>query len=263
MACRIILVPQEVTRWDMVVNKNILVKVNRIWNRLGRNLPCAGICYLCSCALKTDEFLICAPCKYDLPLNTRACTVCAMPVPAKGTICGVCLQTDSRPVGKTFALFKYTFPVNRLIHDLKFNARIEIAAFLGEWMARVATEQGLSMPQCFIPVPLHKSRVAERGYNQSLEIARAISHALNIPVNYNLCDRIINTPPQSGMTAALRGLNIRGAFATAAHCVSLPGHAVLVDDVITTGATVNELARVLRANGVERVDFWVSARTTY
>ena len=245
----------------MVVNKNILGKVNRTWKRLQRGFPCPGICYLCAGALKQDDLFICAPCKNDLPLNACACPVCALPVTRHGVICSSCLHAKSRPIGNTFALFRYMFPVNRLIQDMKFHARIEVAAFLGYWMAQFACAEDLPMPQCLIPVPLHKSRVAERGYNQALEIARIAGSILGIPVSHNLCDRIINTPPQSAVSAVLRGRNLKGAFALSKNCASLPEHVVIIDDVITTGATVNELARVLRDGGIERVDVWASART--
>ena len=245
----------------MVVNKNILGKVNHTWKRLQRGFPCPGICYLCAGALKQYDLFICAPCKNNLPLNACACPVCALPVTRHGVICGACLQAKPRPIRNTFALFRYMFPVNRLIQDMKFHARIEVAAFLGYWMAQFACAKDLSMPQCFIPVPLHNSRVVERGYNQALEIARAAGSMLGIPVCHNICNRIINTPPQSAVSAILRRRNLKGAFALSKDCASLPEHVVIIDDVITTGATVNELAHVLRDGGIERVDVWASART--
>ena len=245
----------------MVVNKNILGRVNHAWKRLHRSFPCPGICYLCAGVLKQDDLFICAPCKNDLPLNDCACPFCALPVTRRGVICGACLQASPRPTGNTFALFRYMFPVNRLIQNMKFHARIEVATFLGYWMARFAGAEDLSMPQCFIPVPLHNSRTAERGYNQALEIARAAGSVLGIPVCHNICNRIINTSPQSAVSAVLRGRNLKGAFALSKNCASLPEHVVIIDDVITTGATVNELAHVLRKGGVERVDVWASART--
>ena len=247
----------------MVVNKNILDKVNGARLRLLHRFSCPGICYLCSNALKQDDFLICWPCKNDLPLNVPACPACALPVPANKTLCGACIRTSSQSFGNVFALFGYLFPVNRLIHGLKFHGRIEIAAFIGSCMARFAVAQGLELLQCFIPVPLHNSRVAERGYNQSLEIARSLGALLNVPVYHGVCGRVLNTPPQSTVSAALRESNIKGAFAISGPCVSMPKHVALVDDVITTGATVKELARVLGCNGVARVDVWASARTIY
>ncbi|MGH8120891.1 MAG: ComF family protein [Gammaproteobacteria bacterium] len=245
----------------MAVNKNNPVKVNRNAAPWRWPFPSPGICYLCSSFLKQEDFFLCADCKNDFPLNDRACPVCAVPVTGNMTLCGSCLQARVHPVEKSLALLRYVYPVNRLIHDLKFNGRIEIARFLGRWMARYASARGMPVPEGLVPVPLHRSRVRERGYNQSLEIARVIGGHLNIPVFHDSCRRIINTPPQSAVSAALRGQNLRGAFALAGRWKLLPGHVALIDDVITTGSTVNELARLLRDNGIGRVDAWASART--
>jgi len=150
-----------------------------------------------------------------------------------------------------------------MIHDLKFHARLEIAGFLGRWMAQAAVTSGISMPQCFIPVPLHMSRVAGRGYNQSLEIARVTGLMLDIPVCYDLCNRTVNTPPQSTASVSERERNLKGAFAVVKHYRPVPGHVAIVDDVITTGTTVTELARVLDKYGVTRIDVWAAARTPF
>ena len=247
----------------MAVNKNNKGKVNRVLGSWNHGLPVPGICYLCSGALKRDDLFICTACNKDLPLNNPACPHCALPIAVAGAACGVCLASTGRITDAVFALYRYTFPLTRLIHDLKFHARIEIAGFLGCRMAQTVVEYGLSMPRCLVPVPLHRSRVAERGYNQSLEIARAVGSMLDIPVCYDFCCRSVNTPPQSTVTTAARGRNLRGAFAIVEHCAPLPGHVAVIDDVITTGATVNELARVLCSNGVVRVDAWAATRTTF
>lgn len=245
----------------MVVNKNNTAWVNRAVGLAWRRFPSTGICYLCTGALKHHDFFICTDCRNDLPLNDRACTMCALPVSGELTRCGSCMRERGNPVASTLALFRYVFPVSRLVHDLKFHAHIEIAGFLGRWIAQYACTRSAALPECFIPVPLHASRVRVRGYNQSLEIARAIGELLDVPVLHNLCVRTIPTPPQSAVSASLREKNIRGAFALSGRRGVLPRYVVLIDDVITTGATVNELARVLRNNGVGRVDVWAAART--
>jgi ComF family protein len=252
---------QEVTRRDMAVNKNYKGKVNRLLVPERHGLSVPGICYLCGGPLKCDELLVCTACINDLPVNVPACPHCALPVMNTGMSCGNCLSASRRITRGFFAPFLYTFPVDRLIHDLKYHARIEVAGFLGRWMAQVAVASGLSMPQCLVPVPLHRSRIAERGYNQSLEIARAAGSMLDIPVCYGLCGRTVNTPPQSTSSFTERERNLKGAFAVARHPRRLPGHVTIVDDVITTGATVNELARVLDRYGVTRIDVWAAART--
>jgi len=251
----------EVTRWDMAVNKNNLVRVNYQSALLRRGFPSPGVCYLCCAPLNQDDFFICARCKNDLPWNLNSYPACAIPVAGGRILCGACVLAHDRPVGNTLALLRYVFPVNRLIHDLKFHAHIEIAGFLGRWMAQFARDRGVTMPEFLIPVPLHASRVRERGYNQSVEIARVIGGILNIPVSPHLYKRTMNTLPQSAVSASLRARNLKGAFSFTGRRKSLPAHVVLIDDVITTGATVNELASMLRENGIGRVDAWAAART--
>jgi len=123
---------------------------------------------------------------------------------------------------------------------------------------RVRCESG-PWPQVLIPVPLHPSRLGERGYNQALEIARVLARELALPIDNHVCERVAATAPQAGLDEHARRRNIRGAFA-----VRGPfhwSHVVILDDVVTTGSTVAELARVLRGAGARRVEVWAAART--
>ena len=104
----------------MAVNKNNKGKVNRALASWDHGLPVPGICYLCSGPLERDDLFICAACNNDLPVNIPACPQCALPVAVAGAACGYCLATTGRITGDLFALFRYTFPISRLIHDLKF-----------------------------------------------------------------------------------------------------------------------------------------------
>ena len=115
------------------------------------------------------------------------------------------------------------------------------------------------MPECVIPIPLHTQRLRERGFNQSLEIAQLITKTLNIPLDYSLCKRNKATPFQSGLTAKQRKLNLKNAFSiTKPHQYK---HVAIFDDVVTTGTTVNELAKQLKKSGVEIVEVWAITRT--
>jgi predicted amidophosphoribosyltransferase len=104
---------------------------------------------------------------------------------------------------------------------------------------------------------MHRTRLRQRGYNQALEVAREVSKALRVPVDYKCCRRTRNTVPQTSLQGKLRQKNLRGAFDVRGE---LPGHVAIVDDVVTTGATVRELARVMRWAGVERIEVWACAR---
>ena len=199
---------------------------------------------------------LCAACERDLPWLETACERCAHPLPAPG-LCGACLRQPP-PFAASTAVFHYAEPVTRLIAALKFRGRLAHARLLAE-LAAVHFAHIPERPELLIPVPLHPSRLRQRGYNQALELARPLGHRLGIPIDYRLCQRTRATAPQSDLPAKERRRNVRGAFA-----VNRPltvAHVVVFDDVVTTGHTVAELARVLRRAGAARVDVWCLART--
>ena len=115
------------------------------------------------------------------------------------------------------------------------------------------------MPQLIVPVPLHRARLRQRGYNQALELARPLAHALRLPLRHDLLHRIRSTHAQTELGAIARRRNVRDAFHVPSGA-ALPAHVALLDDVMTTGATLAECARVLRRAGVQRVDLWALAR---
>jgi ComF family protein len=140
---------------------------------------------------------------------------------------------------------------------LKFNAQYKNARLLGLLLAE-GLRQTPQLPDCLIPVPLHKARYRERGFNQSIEIARTAGKALQIPVDVHSCIRHRDTPHQTQLTAKQRRKNMKNAFSIRQ---AIPArHIAIIDDVMTTGSTVHELAAVLKKAGVARVDVWVCAR---
>ena len=110
-----------------------------------------------------------------------------------------------------------------------------------------------------IPVPLHKKRVAQRGFNQALEIAKTIAKKFKIPLSQDHCIRAINTPPQIDLPANKRKQNVRNAFKIKKTINAK--NIVIFDDVLTSGSTVNELSRILKKSGVEHISVWCCART--
>lgn len=130
---------------------------------------------------------------------------------------------------------------------------------LGKLLAdALATRHSDSLPQAIIPVPLHHKRQRDRGFNQALEIARPVARALKIPLNFKSCHRIRSTMAQSTLNAEKRRANIRGAFKIKEKLNIR--HVAIIDDVITTGQTVNELSRMLRQHGVNNIEVWSIAR---
>ncbi|MGJ4728872.1 ComF family protein, partial [Luteimonas sp. SDU101] len=138
-----------------------------------------------------------------------------------------------------------------------FHRDLAAGRLLSEPMA--ARFAALDPPDALLPVPLHRSRLRQRGYDQALELARPLAAALRLPLLTGVLQRQRATRAQSELDAGARRRNLRGAFAVGAG-MALPAHVVLVDDVMTTGATLHAAARALRKAGVARVDAWVCAR---
>lgn len=217
-------------------------------------------CLLCG-NLAEASALLCRDCHDDLPYLAHCCRLCARPLPAKSpSICGNCLNNIAI-LDKTLAVFEYRKPIDHIIHQFKFGQQVQLDQWLANQLARRAQDHYSSLPDCLIPVPLFRQRTRERGYNQSLLLARQLGRQLAIPVDYSSCYRVRNTPPQSELPAKQRRKNIKGAFD-----LSKPlkhGHIALIDDVMTTGSTLRELASLLKSRGVNKVDAWVIARTSF
>lgn len=196
----------------------------------------------------------CAACNASLPyLNGALCPVCALPV-LGGTPCGRCLR--KRPLfERTIAPFAYAFPMDRLVQALKFNEQLHLAHGLAGHLARCVMHR----PDCIVPMPLHPARLAQRGHNQSLELARHVASRLDIPLLPSACERVRDTPPQSELKWKEREKNMRKAFRCTEDFAGK--HVAIVDDVMTSGASLNELALAMRRAGASEISAWVIART--
>jgi ComF family protein len=179
--------------------------------------------------------------------------VCALPVPGGGT-CGACLREPPRYDGVT-AVFAYSFPLDALIHAFKYGGNLAIASALGNALASAVVAESADI---IVPMPLSSARLRSRGFNQANEIARSVGRLTGIPVAADICRKTLDTQPQAALPWKERARNVRGAFVCD---VDLSGMTVaVVDDVMTTGATLNEIARVLRRAGAAKVWGWVVAR---
>jgi len=215
-------------------------------------------CILCGNA-GLDALDICAPCYRHLPRNTQCCYQCAARLETPSTkpvLCGRCLSR--RPAfDETRAPFIYQGAMQYLLTGLKFRADYKNARLLGLLLAE-HLRQTAEKPDCIVPVPLHKARYRQRGFNQAIEVARTVSKELHIPLDLNTCLRHRDTPHQTELTAKQRRKNLNNAFSMTKPIQA--GHVAILDDVMTTGTTVHELAAVLKKAGVGRVDVWVCAR---
>ncbi len=220
---------------------------------LSRNLLAwtGGDCLLCG--EESGPELLCAACAAELPALAEHCPQCALPSPA-GAVCGSCLDRPPH-YDRTLALWRYEFPCDRLVQALKYRARLALAGFF----ARSLASRPLPEVDLIVPMPLHPKRLAERGFNQALEIARGLARRLGRPIEPRGVLRVKDTPPQTRLPYEERTKNVRGAFLCK---LDLSGASVgVVDDVMTTGATLNELARALKRAGATRVENFVIART--
>lgn len=222
---------------------------------LGRHLLdtlLPGSCLLCN--NDSRDGLLCPACLTDLPAPPEcACPICGEPT-AHGERCGPCLNVAPH-FDATFSLFRYDFPVDRIIQALKYRHRLAVAPWLAKGLAEKLT--GCSF-DTILALPLHRDRLRERGFNQSGEIARRLARRLDTPFDTDSLVRTRPTAPQAELPLKARAGNVRGAFECRA---DLEGrHLLLVDDVMTSGATLDEAARTLKLHGATRVSVAVAAR---
>ena len=202
---------------------------------------------------------LCKACFDDLPRNHNCCYRCGQHfeiVINAPQLCGRCLK-KTPSFDETHAPFLYEDSLRYLITQLKFNHHYKHARLLGTLLAQYIAET-TELPECIIPVPLHPKRYRQRGFNQSLEIARHVSRQLSIPLALSSCIRNRDTAHQTDLPAKQRLKNMRRAFTVIEPLAYR--HIAIVDDVMTTSATASALALALKNHGASRVDVWVCAR---
>jgi ComF family protein len=223
------------------------------WARIAQRLL-PSVCILCGA--RATQANLCPGCREDLPyLPADRCPRCAIPSHA-GAVCGACLR-QSPAFDRALAPCAYAYPLDRLILSFKFSGNLAVAPVLADL---ILSEVGAHpLPDLIVPVPLSRARLRERGFNQSLEIAKLVAGELGVALSPETCRRVQHAPPQSALAWNARARNVAGAFV----CMDdLEGRSVaIVDDVLTTGATLDEVARVLRMRGAVQVIGWVAART--
>jgi len=208
-------------------------------------------CLLCGGVSSFD--LLCAACAAEMPrLPKPCCPRCAMPTP-NGEICGRCLRKPPY-FDAAQAIYHYDFPLDKLIQAFKYSHRLALGTYFGRQLAALEPPEA----DLIIPLPLHIERLRERGFNQALELARPLSKAWQLPIDAKSCSRTRNTTAQAHLPWRQRVKNMRDAF----HCATdlSEKRIVLVDDVMTTGASLNECARTLKLHGAKNVTVLIVAR---
>lgn len=211
-------------------------------------------CLLCGGASRGGP--VCPGCRGDLPrLPEARCPQCALPT-LDAALCAGCLRHPPA-FARTEAVFRYAYPLDGLVHALKYRGELSAARYLADELAARVVE--ISRPDLIIPMPLHPRRLCERGFNQAAELAKPLARHLAVPLALSGARRLRDAPPQAGLSLKARIKNMRGAFACD---LDLHGKRIaLVDDVMTSGASLNELARAARKAGATEVACWVVART--
>lgn len=216
-------------------------------------------CALCGGA---GEAAVCAACEADYLRARPRCPMCANPAGAADAAlpCGACLAAPPS-FDATVAACDYATPLDGLVLQLKFHAQLALAPWMARMLHREWRRGGLAPPELLCPVPLGSARLVERGYNQALELARPLARLMEAPLAPRLALRVIETRAQSGVEPAARRRNVRGAFAVADEAQVRGRHVGVVDDVMTGGHTLDELAAALKRAGAARVTNFVFART--
>ncbi|GAB1390470.1 MAG: competence protein F [Rubrivivax sp.] len=235
---------QEAGRWGFAV-------------RWRARLP--GGCEVCGTWTQAG---LCGPCGTRFAPRVDRCRRCALPLPEGLQTCTECLQ-EPPAFERSLCVADYGFPWQRLIARFKYGRTPELAALLATALLAAAARDDAPPPEAFVALPLSPRRLAERGYDQAWELARALGREAGLPAHARVLERRFDAPAQARSSRAQRMRNLQGAFAVAAgERLRVEGrHLALVDDVMTTGASAREAARVLREAGAARVDLWIVART--
>ncbi|RMH18549.1 MAG: ComF family protein [Gammaproteobacteria bacterium] len=221
---------------------------------LQKVFPCE--CLACRNA-RAESIGLCRACLGRLPKNEHCCRFCAEPM-LQADLCGRC--TQKRPAfDDMFAPFVFAEPVDALIREMKYGKKPEMCRALARlFLQRIRHGP---RPEVLIPVPLHPHALRKRGFNQAAELAKVLGRSLDMAVWQGVV-RVKNTPRQSSLSLAARRRNLQGAFRIPEKIPSFQ-HVAIVDDVVTTGTTVETLASLLKKNGVRHVEVWSLARTPH
>ncbi|WP_131781298.1 ComF family protein [Legionella gresilensis] len=222
-----------------------------------RILRLTAVCVLCN-QYHHEQLAICNPClKLFIPLK-YACSICRVALPSDCILqCGYC--SKQKPTyDQVLTAYAFEEPLRTLIHQFKYYKALYLSTLLVKFMLDALPSQTYR-PDCFIPIPLHPKRLYNRGFNQSVILAKLLSKYLNIPIDLTLLHKIINTPPQATLSRKQRHQNLKASFIAKSNRYQ---HVTIIDDLITTGNTANEVAKLLKKQHVQRVDVWCIARAS-
>ncbi len=214
---------------------------------------------------------LCDKCYKSLPHNHFSCSKCAVPVVSTtadhtpNRVCGRCLSNPG-DIDDAIIPYLYRPPIDFMVKRLKFSEENKFSRLLGELLSdavekHYSSESGRDFPDIILPVPVHRQRLLERGYNQAEQIARTVTNRFGMQPDTSTIARSATQLPQSSLSAAQREANIRRAFEVQQPEAIRGSHVAIVDDVYTTGATARAISRRLKSAGARRITMWATART--
>lgn len=242
---------------------NIRLKIKQMMHLVAKQLRVPHHCLLCTTSV--TQHMLCESCFFELPWHTAPkCAQCHLP--SNHEICGKCLKSPPF-FDSTISVYRYDFPINHMIGQYKYQEALHISAFFAKALLKtlkqtpLTNKNNMARPiiDLIIPMPMHTLRLQERGFNQAVEIAKKVSEVLSIAIDYTACKRVVHNPPQASLPLKKRQHNVAGVFVCQKSLAGL--NVAIIDDVMTTGASLNELARTLKNAGAQYVECWVIART--
>ncbi|STY28392.1 competence protein ComF [Legionella wadsworthii] len=226
----------------------------KIWS-LTQSLRLHSLCVLCN-QFHDDKMAVCNSCIELMTPLGAACRYCAYPLADPHFLaCGRCIK---KPPSFDRAFINYIFeePLRNLLHQFKYHNGLYLGSFLCQLML-LSLPNHENLPECLIPVPMHPQRIKARGFNQAAVLTRLLAKKLKLPFDLTKCQKVLNTKPQASLDGEQRKKNLREAFKTQ----KMPWkHVAIIDDLLTTGSTANEIACTLKKSGVAKVDVWCCAR---
>ncbi len=219
-------------------------------------LSLPAICSLCKQYFYGSSAL-CSPCIQMMPVLSFACTQCATPLPnPTHRLCGNCIVHPPK-FDRVVTGFQFTEPLRSLVHQFKYHNALYLKKFLAQLMLTNLRENPFDI-ECLVPVPMHAARIRQRGFNPAVELSKILAKKCGVPLDLRLCSKTNNTENQANLRYQERVRNLKNCFTTKPNTYR---HVTLVDDILTTGSTANELADGLKASGVTQVSVWCLART--
>ena len=215
-------------------------------------------CLKCSSALGSTRLPVCDNCYPELPFQTLSCRQCGQPFAGFSDLCGRCLANPPH-FDACFCPFEYSDCIRDLIIKLKYQERPELAHKAAQLLANEVLANEIPMPELLVPVPMHIKRLRKRGFNQANLLARHLGKLLSVRVDHCFIIKSRLTPRQAGLSLKQRRRNLSGSFS--ARKKTAVKSAAIIDDVVTTGATAGEIAKIMKKKGVDYIQVWGVAHT--